>query len=146
VTNKKRLCSLAVVALLSGCATTGDRAATAALFAQAVPICTILAHPDAYVGKRVLVRGHSETGPHGRDFWDGGCERGFLPIELHWPIAGERLLVRLDRYALQAERQPSEIPVVYSGMLTDFRPGFSCHLICQSFALKDARIEAVRRP
>ena len=143
---KRRIVSgLGCLALLAGCATaTGHRAHSASLFAQAVPICAILAHPEPYIGKRVLVRGEVTETPHGRDFLDEGCDRGDLPVNIGLS-GGEGLLATLHRYSFQSERRPPEIPAVFSGVLTDHRPALYCHLICGDFSLDDARLEAVRR-
>jgi len=142
---KRRIVSgLGCLALLAGCANSGHRALSASLFARAVPICAILAHPEPYIGKRVLVRGEVTETPHGRDFLDEGCDRGDLPVNIG-PSGGDGLLDTLHRYSFQSERRPPEIPAVFSGVLTDHRPALYCHLICGDFSLDDARLEAVRR-
>ena len=82
--------------VLTGCATLGPGSSAADLLAKATPLCTVVANPKAYEGRRILVHGTVTLGPHSRDFRDRGCERG-LPVELG-PVSasGRRLLSFLD--------------------------------------------------
>src|SRR3954468_13171841 len=120
--------ALALALALSGCVTPPGRARQAALFAEAVPLCTLLANANANVGKRVLVRGYVNENFHGREFDDDNCDRGTLPLnflrrEIPRETARQRALrMRLDGFAAQFRHKPSWVPVVYSGVLTDHSP------------------------
>src|SRR5436305_1784293 len=83
----------------------------------------VLDHPKSYVGKQLLVRGYLTQNPHRVEFWDDGCERGFLPVKFsHGTAKGRWLLSKLGTYMAQSNRRPPKVPVVYSGTFTDHSP------------------------
>ena len=134
-------------AALGGCSTSAPKSRSAGLFAQAIPLCALLANPKAQVGKRVLVRGHLTRIPHGRGFMDEDCERGFLPLNhLDWPSETDRarrLRKRYDSYD-RSHRGPPWVPAVYSGVLVDHSPSFI--IFADSFSLEEAELVALGRP
>ena len=138
--------SLISIIVLSGCTSGRQPSATAALFAQATPICTVLGNPGAYTGKRLLVRGNLALTPEGSDFLDSGCDRGFLVVKLSTETTTARQLrSQLGKYAAQSTRRPQQVPVVYSGTLIDHGLGFVCAGLCSQFTLEGAQLVAVRR-
>lgn len=134
-------------ATLGGCSTSGSQSRSAGIFAEAIPICALLANPKPHVGKRVLVRGHLTRIPHRRGFMDEDCERGFLPLNhLDWPPETDRarrLRKRYDSYD-RSHRGPPWVPAVYSGILVDHSP--SLIAFADSFSLEEAELVALGRP
>jgi hypothetical protein len=133
---------------LGGCSTTGPPSGSAAIFAEAIPICAILANPKPHVGKRVLVRGYLTRIPHGRGFMDEGCERSLLPLN-HFQDGpretgrARRLRQRYQAYD-QSRRGPPWVPAVYSGILKDHSPALIA--FADSLSLEEAELVALGRP
>lgn len=125
-------------------------AATDQLFAEAVPICALLANPKAFVGKRVNISGHYFPTPHGGVFHDGSCERGEIPLARDRYEADDRHASAVLRAAWRTQRV--DVPVVMSGMLKDNfvgdTPGFRCSGggICQRYSLEADYLVAARPP
>src|SRR5687768_5596592 len=100
---------------LSGCATL--RSPSARAFAEATPLCVILTNPKPYLGRRLLVRGYLSESPHGREFTDEGCERGFIPLRLSPETVRARLLRSIfEAYASRSVGRSRGEPVVRSGL------------------------------
>ena len=151
---------------LGGCATL--RSPSARAFAEATPLCAILENPKPYLSRRLLVRGYLSESPHGREFWDKGCERGFIPLRLSPETARARRLRSVfvayagrspgrtpgapavnsgafeSAYAGYLGNRPPRVPVVYSGIFTDHGATLVCDQICSSFSLETAELVAVR--
>ena len=143
---KKRLVAVALVLTMCACATPNAQLPSSKLFAEATPLCVILGNPKSYVGKQLLVRGHLTQNPHRLEFWDDGCERGFLPVKVSPGTAyGRQLRSRLGTYMAQFSRRPPQVPVVYSGTFTDHSPALVCDGLCSQFTLDSAELVAVRR-
>jgi hypothetical protein len=93
-----------------------------------------------------LVRGYLTQNPHRLEFWDDGCERGFLPEKLSPGTAeGRQLRSKVGSYIAQSNRRPPQVPVVYSGTFTDHSPALVCDGLCSQFTLDTAELVAVRR-
>ena len=135
---------------LAGCATTDPSTPSATPFAEAIPLCALLADPKPHIGKRVLVRGHLTRNPHGREFGDDGCDRGVLPINiLQRDLPPEtrkarRLRLRFQAHAARFRNRPAWVPAVYSGILMDHSP--SLIAFAGSLSLESAEMEAIGRP
>jgi hypothetical protein len=137
-----------LVCALCGCMTASAKRSVKA-FAEATPLCALLDDPKPYVGKRVLVSGYLTRHPHGRSFFDEGCDRGFIPVNFLQTVPsetakGRRLRLLFNTFADRSSRKPPKVPVVYSGILTDHSPGLVCHMLCSSFSLESAEIAALR--
>jgi hypothetical protein len=119
-------------------------------FAQAVPICTLLANPKPYVGKHVNVSGYLRGTPHGGVFHDDSCERGELPLSRDNYEADNKLARAIRDAAWRAGSR--DVPVVMSGILEDHFdekiPGFFCSGggICQRYSLQSDSLVAARLP
>jgi hypothetical protein len=137
--------SAATVIALGGCTTPHTPVGTANAFSEATPLCVVLENPVSYVGKRLLVRGYLTQTPEGREFWDDGCKRGFLPLKL-LPEAGKARHLRslFGTYTAHSGQRPPRVPVVYSGTLTDHSPALVCDGLCSQFSLEAAELVAVR--
>lgn len=129
------------MAALYGCATHGELVAPSDPFAEATALCEALGNSKAYAGRQVLLRGYLTQTPHGREFWDDGCERGFLPLELSPNYPNAR---RLSSLIAHSKRRPPQVYVVYSGMFADLSPTLVCHGLCSNFVLEGAELVAVR--
>ena len=136
----------AIIASLSAvCACTTPRAQlqSARLFVEATPLCAILANPKPYVGKPILVRGYLTQNLHRMEFWDDGCERGFLPVHEVPTAQDRRLWSKLRAYMKQSKLRPPQVPVIYSGTFTDNSPSLICDGLCSEFTLEGAKLVAV---
>jgi hypothetical protein len=135
---------------LSGCATTGPPPLEAKAFADAIPLCALLAEPKAYVGRRVLVRGFLTSNPEEREFMDEDCERGVLPLNiLEREVPPEtpqqrRLRLRFVTYSAWFHRTPPWVPTVYAGVFTDHSPALIA--FADHYSLESAELVAVGRP
>ena len=119
---------------------------TADAFSQATALCVLLKDPGPKVGRRLLVSGYLTQTPEGREFWDEGCPRAFLPLRLMPETdAARHLRSQFDTYAAQSDRRPQRARVVYSGILTDQSPALICEGTCSQFSLEAAELIAVRR-
>ena len=138
--------SATVIASLSvacGC-TTLSEPQSAGLFAEATSLCAILANAKQYVGKPILVRGYLTQNPHRMEFWDNGCERGFLPVH-EVPTARDRgLRSKLGAHMKQSKLRPPQVPVVFLGTFTDNSPSLVCDGLCSKFTLEGAKLVSVR--
>ena len=131
-------------AMLCGCTTANPPPWPERVFSEATPLCAALENPKLYVGRRLLVRGYLTQTPEGREFWDQGCPRGFLPVKLSPQAATtERLASLLGTALVRSRTRPPRVAVVYSGTLTDNSPALICQGLCSQFTLKDAEIVAV---
>lgn len=136
----------AIVASLSvacGCTTPSAQPQPAGLFAQATSICAILANPKQYIGKLILVRGNLTQNPHRMEFWDDGCDRGFLPVHEEPTPQDRKLQSKLGAYMKQSKLRPPEVPVIYSGTFTDNSPSLVCDGLCSKFTLEGAKLVSV---
>jgi hypothetical protein len=143
------ICIASAIALY-GCAARERPSPSAAAFAEAIPLCALLANPRPHVGKKVLVRGYLTQNPHGREFMDEDCDRGVLPLDhlrrgawTETPRA-RRLRLRFNAYAERFRGRPPWVPAVYSGIFTDHSPALIA--FADSFSLESAELVAVGRP
>lgn len=135
-----------VVASLSvtcGCTTPSARPQSAGLFAEATPLCAILANPKKYVGKPIFVRGYLTQNPHRMEFWDEGCEHGFLPVHEVTTAEDRKLRSKLGAYMKQSKLRPPQVPVIYAGTFTDNSPSLVCEGLCSEFTLESAKLVSV---
>ena len=120
-------------------------------FADAVPLCALLANPAPYVGRRVAISGGYSMTPHGGLFHDERCERGEIPLSREGYEADDQRARAVIGLALQRDRRAS-VPVVISGILKDHfsgsTPGFGCSGagVCQRYTLVADSIVAARPP
>lgn len=112
-------------------------AASAQLFAEAVPICTLLANPKPFVGKRVYVSGYLFPTPNGGIFRDDSCDRGEIPLSRDNYEADNKLARAIRDAAWRADSR-AHVLVVMSGILKDHYNGFMCSGggICQRYSLE----------
>lgn len=121
------------------------------LFAEAVPICTLLANPTQFVGKHVNVSGYLVMTPHGGVFHDDSCDRGEISLARHDYEADSKLARTIRDAAWRADSR-ANVPVVMSGILKDHydgdTPGFMCSAggICQRYSLQSDSLIAARPP
>ncbi len=137
---------LASALALAGCVTPEPPWKNRQVFADAIPLCALLADLKPHYGKRVLVRGYLTRGPHGRIFVDRGCGRGFIPVRPAPETARARRLRQLfSVYVDQFRGVPPLVPAAYSGVLKDHSPSLICDMLCEQFSLEEAELVALRR-
>jgi hypothetical protein len=121
------------------------------LFAEAIPICTLLANPNEFVGKRVIISGYYSSTPHGGVFHDGSCERGEMPLARDRSEADNKRARGLLNAAWRTH-SGAEVLVVMSGTLKDnfvgSTRGFMCSGggVCQRYSLESDSLVAARAP
>ncbi len=111
------------------------------MFAEAIPICALLANPKPFVGKLVNVSGHLFQTPDGFVFSDDSCDRGEIPLSRENYRADNKLARAIRDAAWRADRR-ANVPVVMSGILKDNFHGdtVGCMMtgggICQRYSLQ----------
>jgi len=112
------------------------------VYAAAVPVCDLRLRPEAFVGRRVAVRGLYALTPHQRVLTDNACPTEEVEIEL-----GERSgYLRKDEQMSQLFRKAGSIGVraVYSGLVKSRQSIVGCQVPgCSVYSLVDAKLESV---
>jgi hypothetical protein len=142
----RRVALIAPAFAVAACTTPQKQLQSDRIFTEATPLCAVLMNPRPYLGKQVLVSGYLTQNPHRAEFWDDGCERGFLPVhESSQKTQDRRLWSTVGEYMKRSSRKPPQVPVVYSGTFTDNSPSLICEGLCSEFTLEGAKLVAVRR-
>jgi hypothetical protein len=143
--------SLAVGAVACAAPVPRVDVASQRLFAEAIPICALLANPNPFVGKSVNVSGYYFPTPHGGVFHDAGCERGEMPLARDRYEADDKRARAILDAAWRTDGR-ADVPVVMTGTLKDHYvgdiPGFMCSGggICQRYSLESDSLMAARAP
>jgi hypothetical protein len=106
-----------VVALVCGCATDGERARKfEAVQTAAKTLCEVMADPDPFVGRRIVIKGIYFATPHERLLIDRACPQWDLRVSHAHEVDGDPGAEALvDRFR---KKHPTvRIPVVYSGIV-----------------------------
>jgi hypothetical protein len=128
--------------LVSACAAHGGGAREfRALQPGAKSVCEVMADPDAYVGRRIVVTGIYFATPHERLLVGRGCDASFRvseAMEIDGNPGAEAIVARFRR-----RHQTVRIPVVYSGDFTAHDVIFGCTKpSCRRYALEESQLLA----
>ena len=128
--------------LMAGCAYNGDAEKPPSLKVQAKSICEVMSSPTLYLGKRILIRGVYFSEPHQRLIYDDTCPQHVLRVSHSLKVKGSsRARSIVERY--RKIHATVDIPVIYSGVLTDSIVIAGCKDPgCVRYSLEDSELLA----
>jgi hypothetical protein len=129
--------------LVSGCVSQARPTPTfSSLEPQAKTLCEVMENPQAYAGRRVLMKGDYVEDPHHRTLDDRRCPDWDFRVSESFTVDGDRTAQRLVRQA-RKKRVTVDIPVIYVGTFTvkPFIIGCS-ERNCQHYSLEEAQLLA----
>jgi hypothetical protein len=136
-----------IVCLISGCALQGKREQEfASLQKGAKSICEVMADPNAYAGRRIVIKGTYFQEPHRRVIYDENCPDFDLSINHSSQLEGNPAAERRLRRSFKA-RLTGVIPVVYSAVLTPKALVLGCgEPSCFEYSLQEAQLLTASTP
>jgi hypothetical protein len=133
-------------ALLFGCSMVDERTHEFVLLeAKATSVCEIMAHPQMYLGRRVLAHGVYFQSPHQRYLIEKSCPQSEISVSESSTLHNSRMAMRILKQA-EAENRTVNIPVIYSGIFrSDVVIAGCADPRCYNYSLQDAQLLAATR-
>jgi hypothetical protein len=107
-----------ILILAASCATRqAPRREFVSVQAQAVSVCEVMADPNSYVGRRIVIKGIYFAEPHQRLLFNDSCPTSALRVVHSLRSDGDPRAEAIVNKARKRHRTVN-IPVVYSGIFT----------------------------